>query len=156
MPDCLKKIILIWACLFLVSCAARQPIYIPPDDVSVPESSKNDVPEEDETMYPPEPEIKIQRPSPRELASRNLMDQAVMMLEDNKPDESIRTLERAMNISPGGEKYYYLAEAWYMKGNLGQAKENNSLAAIYLKDDPKWMNLVEEQKRRIEELSESN
>jgi tetratricopeptide (TPR) repeat protein len=151
LKDCAKKILIICACLFLVSCAARQPIMIPPDE-SVPESSRNDVTEEDSTVYPPEPEEAIPAPSPRDLAGRNLMDQAVKLLDDNKPDESIRTLERAINISPGrGEIRYYLAEAWYMKGNLAQARENNSLAAIYLKDDPKWMNLIEEQKRRIED-----
>ena len=148
----IKKILIICICLFFTGCAARQPVNIPPDEEATPDFSREGVTEEEETLYPPEPEEDIQPPSPRDLASQNLMDQAVKYLDDDMPDESIRNLERAVTISPGrGENYYYLAEAWYMKGNYSQAREYNSLAAIYLKDDSKWMNLVEEQKRRIED-----
>lgn len=146
-----KKIFIMWICLFLAGCAAKQPIKVPPDEEFAHESSETDVLEEDETLYPPEPDETIQAPSPRELASRSLMEQAVLFLDENKPDESIRSLERAVTISPGrGENYYYLAEAWYLKGNYAQASEYNSLAAIYLKDNTRWMNLIEEQKRRID------
>lgn len=152
MSNCIRKSLIICICLFLAGCAARKPIKTPTDDDSTLESSQTNIVEEDGILYPPEPEEIIQAPSPRDNASRNLMEQAVMFLDDNKPDESIRSLERAVNISPGrGENYYYLAEAWYMKGNFSQAREYNVLAAIYLKDDTRWMDLVEEQKRRIEE-----
>ena len=140
-------------CVFfiLAGCAGREPIRIPPDDVSVPDSSLPLIEEKGETSYPPEPEETIKRPTPRDQASLNLMEQAVNFLDENKPDESIRTLEKAVTISPGrGESYYYLAEAWLMKGNYSQAREYNSLAAIYLKDDARWMNQIEEQKRRID------
>jgi len=114
------------------------------------ESSETNVVKEDDKSYPPEPEEDIQAPDPRDLASRNLMEQAIMFLDRNKPDESIRSLEKAVSISPGrGENYYYLAEAWYIKGNLDQAREYNSLAAIYLKSDTRWMERIEEQKGRI-------
>ena len=149
----MKRLLIIYTCLFFAGCAARQPVKIPPDDESAPVSSQSNVMEEDEKMYPPEPEKIIKVPSPRDQASRSLMEQAVMFLDENKPDESIRSLEKAVTIAPGmGENYYYLAEAWYMKGNLSQAREYNSLAAIYLKDDAGWMDQVEEQKRRIEEI----
>ena len=152
LQDYLKNFLIIFTCLFFVSCAARQPVKIPPDDESTLESSQTGLTYEDETLYPPEPEEDIQVPSPRDLASQKLMEQAMDFLDENRPDESIRSLEKAEKIAPGrGENYYYRAEAWYMKGNLSQAREYNSLAAIYLKDDPKWMNLIEEQKRRIEQ-----
>ena len=152
LANCLIKILVPCICLGLVGCAARQPVRIPPDDDSALEYSQTGIPEEEGTLYPPEPEETIQRPSPRDLASRNLMEQALILLEDNRPDESIRNLEKAVTVSPAsGENYYYLAEAWYMKGNLAQAGEYNSLAAIYLKDDIRWMGRVEEQKRRIED-----
>jgi tetratricopeptide (TPR) repeat protein len=146
-----KKIITVCICLFLVSCASRQPVKIPPDGRNGLESSETGTMEEDDTLSSPEPEKPLQSPDPRDLASQKLMEQAVVSLEDNNPDESISTLERAVHISPGrGENYYYLAEAWYMKGNYAQARENNSRAAICLREDAKWMNLIEEQKRRID------
>ncbi len=152
LPNYIIKISIPCICLILSGCAARQPVKIPPDDETVLESSQADIVEEGETLYPTEPEEDIQRPTPRDMASQNLMEQALMFLDQNKPDESIRHLERALGISPGrGENYYYLAEAWYMKGNLTQAREYNSLAAIYLKDDARWMERVEEQKRRIDD-----
>ncbi len=141
-------------CIFIIlaGCAGRQPVRIPPDDVSEPESPSPLIRDEGETSYPPEPEEPVRRPTPRDQASLNLMDKAMVFLDENRPDESIRTLEKAVTISPGrGENYYYLAEAWLMKGNYSQAKEYNSLAAIYLKDDARWMDRVEEQKIRIEE-----
>jgi len=48
-----------------------------------------------------------------------------------------------------GQNYYYLAEAWLTKGNLSQAREFNRLAAMYLRDDPDWMNRVRAQQERI-------
>ena len=164
MPEYIKKSLIVFTSLILVSCAAKQGTYssgevathtgemtsLPPDKY-VPESSESVISEEDRGLYPPEPEKTVQPPTPRESASLKLMEQARMFLDENKPDESIRSLEKAVTISPGrGENYYYLAEAWYMKGNLAQAGEYNSLASIYLKDDARWMELVEEQKERIE------
>jgi predicted Zn-dependent protease len=73
-----------------------------------------------------------------------------MLLEGNKPDDAIRTLERAVNLNPSnGQNYYYLAEAWLKKGNPGQAGEFNRLAAMYLRDDPDWMARVKTQEKRV-------
>jgi predicted Zn-dependent protease len=73
-----------------------------------------------------------------------------VLLESGKVDDAITTLERAMNVSPSnGQNYYYLAEAWLKKGNPAQAREFNRLAAIYLKDEPGWMNRVKDQQERI-------
>ena len=84
------------------------------------------------------------------MASLRLTEQARVLLESGKVDEAITTLERAMNVNPSnGQNYYYLAEAWLKKGNPSQAREFNRLAAIYLKDEPGWMNRVKDQQERI-------
>ncbi|MEW6666925.1 MAG: tetratricopeptide repeat protein [Thermodesulfobacteriota bacterium] len=89
-------------------------------------------------------------PSPRLAASRHLTEQARVLLENGKPDEAIRTLERAVNLSPtNGLNFYYLSEAWMMKNDLRQAEEFNMLAALYFKDDPVWAARVSQQAERI-------
>ncbi|MFO7555119.1 MAG: tetratricopeptide repeat protein [Desulfobacterales bacterium] len=73
-----------------------------------------------------------------------------MFLEKNQPDDAIGILERALNLNPGnGRNYYYLAEAWLMKGNIEQAMEFNRLAEVYLKDDSEWLDRVIGQRKRI-------
>ena len=153
LPNHLIKILFFFICLFLAGCSAKQPQKIFPPYESAIESSQPGTAEEDDVLYPPQPEVTAPSLSPRDQASHSLMEQARMLLDENKPDESIRSLEQAVSISPGrGENYYYLAEAWYIKGNLSQAREYNSLAAIYLKDDSRWVDRVEEQSARIEEM----
>ncbi len=88
--------------------------------------------------------------SPRAVASLRLTEQARVLLESEKVDDAISTLERAINLNPSnGRNYYYMAEAWLKKGNFGQAREFNRLAAVYLKDDPNWMGRVKDQQERI-------
>ena len=90
--------------------------------------------------------------SPRALAALQLTEQGRMFLENKQPDDAIGILERALNLNPdNGRNYYYLAEAWLMKGNIGQAAEFNRLAEIYLKDDNEWLQRVILQKERITE-----
>jgi len=90
--------------------------------------------------------------APRVLAALQLTEQGRMFLENNQPDDAIGILERALNLNPdNGRNYYYLAEAWLMKWNIGQAKEFNRLAEIYLKDDSEWLNRVKLQRERIKE-----
>lgn len=92
------------------------------------------------------------KPNPRAVAALQLREQARALLLKNQPDDAIRVLEQAVNLNPtGGQNYYYLSEAWIMKGNLGQAREYNTLAASYLRDDPEWRVRVQEQRERIEE-----
>jgi hypothetical protein len=153
----IKRLLIICTCLFFTGCAGKQPVRIPPDGESVPEPPGTGIMEEGGTLYPPKPEESIPSPSPGDLASQSLMEQAVMFLDEKKPDESIWTLNKALKLSTlGGKIYYYLAKAWYIKGDLSQAEEYNSLASEYLKDDMEWMELIEEQKRRIEQLSVIN
>ncbi len=93
--------------------------------------------------------------SPRTQASLRLTDQGRMLLEDGKVGDAIRMLERAINLDPGnGLNYYYLSEAWLYKGNFKQSEEFNALAGMYLKRSHEWMDLVREQRGRIDALSQ--
>ncbi len=90
------------------------------------------------------------KPSPRAVASLRLTDQGRLFLESGNPDHAIRMYEKALNLDPAnGPNYYYLSEAWLVKGNIAQAAEFNRLAAIYLEDDDKWMDRVMQQRERI-------
>ena len=91
--------------------------------------------------------------NPRVVASLQLTDHGHRLLEERKPDKAIRALEQAVSLHPtNGQNYYYLAEAWLMKGSAAQAKEFNDLAEIHLKDDSEWMIRVANQADRIAEL----
>ena len=89
------------------------------------------------------------RRSPRLMASVQLTDQGRILLDQGRIDDAIRTLERAISLSPrNGETYYYMAEAWLAKGAYKQAAEYNRLAAMYL-EDTRWSATVDEQRRAI-------
>lgn len=89
-------------------------------------------------------------PTPRMVASLQLTEQGKMLLDRNKPDDAIAVFERAIQLNPGsGQNYFYVAEAWIMKGTMDQAREFNSLARMYLAGDTSWMPRVEAQARRI-------
>ena len=91
--------------------------------------------------------------NPRALASLQLTEQGRRLVEERQPDRAIRVLEQAVSLHPtNGRNYYYLAEAWLMKGFADQAKEFNQLAEIHLKEDPQWMIRVGRQADRIAEL----
>jgi predicted Zn-dependent protease len=127
--------------LALSSCAA--PILVPS---SLPPESR---------LPPPQGAEEVSRtpaqPSPRVLASLRLTDQGRTLLERGQTDDAISLLERAVSLHPtNGENYYYLAEAWLVKGNRAQAEEFNHLAGTYLKEDSHWMEKVLGQRKRIE------
>ena len=91
--------------------------------------------------------------NPRVAASLQLTDQGRRLLEGRHPDNAIWVLEQAVSLHPtNGQNYYYLSEAWLMKGSAAQAKEFNQLAEIHLKDDHQWMIRVGRQADRIAEL----
>lgn len=78
------------------------------------------------------------------------------MIESKRPDEAIGILEKAVNIdSNNGQNYYFLAEAWIMKGNRLQAIEFNRMAGLYLKNDASWKLKVQQQKERIDKMNKS-
>jgi len=71
-------------------------------------------------------------------------------LERGNPDDAISMLERAVSLNPtNGHNYFYLSEAWLLKGDTVQAEEFNRLAAIYLREDSEWMPRVMEQGENI-------
>ena len=95
--------------------------------------------------------------NPRVVAALQLTDQGRRLLEDRQPDKAIRLLEQAVSLNPlNGQNYYYLSEAWLMKGSIDQAKELNQLAGIHLKDDGEWMMRVGRQADRIAELEKKS
>ncbi|MEA1945838.1 MAG: tetratricopeptide repeat protein [Thermodesulfobacteriota bacterium] len=94
-----------------------------------------------------------EKPSPRTVASLQLTDQGRLFLESGKPDHAIRMYEQALNLDPAnGQNYYYLSEAWLMKGNIAQAAEFNRLASIYFEGGSKWMDRVMKQRDRINRI----
>ena len=91
--------------------------------------------------------------NPRVVAALQLTDQGRRLVEERKPDKAIRVLEQAVSLDPtNGQNYYYLSEAWLIKGSAAQAKEFNQLAEIHLKEDSRWMIRVAQQADRIAEL----
>ena len=79
-------------------------------------------------VEPPEAEEKtpseaVAEENPRVVAALQLTDQGRRLLEDRKPDKAIHALEQAVSLDPAiGQNYYYLYEAWLMKGSAAQAK----------------------------------
>ena len=143
-----KAVLFLWAGILLLSfgCAAT-----PPGPAAPPLQAQEPRP-----LFPgPEPADRVEAPAPRTLASLHLTDQARALIESQRPDEAIRILEKSLNMDPNnGRNYYFLAEAWILKGNKDQAGEFNRLAGIYLNEDPVWMEKVLRQKEQIEKIYE--
>ena len=97
-----------------------------------------------------EPARPADQPSPRALASLGLTEQGRLLLERGNLDDAISMLERAVSLNPtNGINYFYLSEAWLLKGDTVQAEEFNRLAAIYLREKGVWSAKVTEQTERI-------
>jgi Tfp pilus assembly protein PilF len=91
--------------------------------------------------------------SPREKASLQLTEEGRQLLDEDQPDQAIRSLEQAISLNPdNGPCYYYLAEAWLQKGNFSEAKQFNSLAEDYLKKDKGWNSRLANQADKIADL----
>jgi tetratricopeptide (TPR) repeat protein len=92
--------------------------------------------------------------TPRESAAMQLTQEGKDLLEAGKPDNALRLFEQAIGLNPNdGQCYYYIAQAWLEKGAQAEAREFNSLARDYLKDDVKWTKRVIKQASRIDRLS---
>lgn len=95
------------------------------------------------------------QPSPRILASLKLTDQGRRYVDTGDADRAIRVLEQAISLNPNnGQNYYYLSEAWLMKGFAAEARQFNSLAESHLTGDKDWEKLVTRQAERILRLEE--
>ncbi len=128
-------------CVGILGCVKQvsAPVTRAPEEASVPTGI---------------PETDFERMSPRAQASLRLTEQGRKLLENGRSDAAIRMLEQAINLDvANGLSYFYMSEAWILKGNLEQATEFNRLAQIYLKESPEWMTRVLAQKDRIERLS---
>lgn len=89
-------------------------------------------------------------PSPGAMASLHLRQQAANMIKTGRLEEAIRMLEQAIDLAPSdGQNYYYLAEAWRLKGNTAQALEFNRLAGLYLTDSNTWQKRIKQQHHTI-------
>jgi Tfp pilus assembly protein PilF len=91
--------------------------------------------------------------TPRGNASLQLTQEGTELLNAGKPDNAIRLFEQAIGLDANnGQCYYYMAQAWLVKGVQSEAREFNSLARDYLKDDADWTNRVDRQAYQIERL----
>ena len=91
--------------------------------------------------------------SPQEKASLQLTEEGRQLIEEDQPDQAIRSLEQALSLNPdNGPCYYYLAEAWIQKGNFSEARQFNSLAENYLKKDKSWNARVVRQADKIDSM----
>ena len=114
------------------------------------------VPEQPAPTETPAPIPETQPPAdPRQKASLQLSNQGRLLLQQERIDDAIRTLEQAISLYPqNGESYYYMAEAWLAKGSFSQAGEFNRLAGMYL-DNPDWSSRVNKQRRAIDSKNPS-
>ncbi len=135
---------------FLAGCA--RVIVAPPADRPTPAPQEPaPIPSGPSIPTRPPVETPTQKPTPRALAALEFTEQGRILIEGKRPDDAIRTLERAMNLYPkNGKVYYYLSEAWLLKENIAQAAEFNRLARIYLQKVPEWASLVEHQRIEIQ------
>jgi tetratricopeptide (TPR) repeat protein len=92
-----------------------------------------------------------QQPNPRALAALHLTRQGRTLIKENRTDDAIRALEQAVGLDPNhGPNYYYLSEAWLLKGDVGQAREFHDLAALYLKGNRDWKSRLRSQARKLQ------
>ena len=128
------------AAVLVSACMQKQSVQVTPESTTLP------LPEEQSTEKDPGED-------PRLSAARELTRRAESFLRSGDPDAAIRTLERAVNLSPfSSQNYYYLSEAWILKEDLRQAAEFNRLAESYQEQDPDWTERISRQRERIAEF----
>lgn len=159
--SCFRRNISFAVCIFMVifsgfSCAprgiqpspnaTRMPVPVPsPAPVPTPVPAEPIPPE----IAEKQPMV-FEEPKPRMLASLELTQQAKIFIAKNQIDRAISVLEKAIALEPAnGQNYFYLAEAWLLKGNLYQALNFNELAEIHFKSDENWERRIHDQRRRI-------
>jgi len=148
------KIALLVAVAGLTACAQTyvdgQITWPPPEATQPPPAKTPPLPAKPPAMDNTGPGQAPGKPSPGAMASLNLRRQAVSLIESGRLEEAIRILERAINLAPSdGVNYFYLAEAWRLKGNTARALEFNRLAALYLDDSETWQERIKRQRRDI-------
>jgi hypothetical protein len=78
--------------------------------------------------------------TPARAASLRLTEQARIELQNNQPDDALRTLARAVSIDPDNPfEYYFLGRAWMAKHNYAQALTFFKRAEIGFGPMPNWL-----------------
>lgn len=89
-------------------------------------------------------------PHARQQAALHLSRRAQDFLHQQRYDEAIRLLEKAITLEPrSGDHYFMLAEAWMGKGIPDQARHYHALAVRYLDGQPQWQSALDAQSARI-------
>ncbi len=153
----LRLTALVLTFLWFAACTPLQPVAPPPArspsqpaDTPSRERTGDETPAAFSSGRGAETGPSSSAPSPKTLASLNLVQQARELLERGRPGESIRVLERALRIDPGnGQSAFYLAEAWIMKGDLAQAEAFHRVASSQLSGSPDWAARLRDQGRRL-------
>ena len=132
----------------MIAASACAPRGIPPTPDTAARTERSAPAEQQEKD--PAAESPATEPGPRLLASLELTREARSLIDAGRADHAIRMLERAMALdSSNGQNYYYLSEAWLLKGDTIQAGHFNELAFIHLRTDDTWRPRVLNQKDRI-------
>lgn len=127
--------------LFTASCVSKG-IYKKPSGSALPEPERFD-----------HKQKAGQGLDSRSNASYNLTLEGYNLLQKKDYNGAIRILERAVGVNPSdGPGYYYLAEAWMVKGSKRLAVQFNRLASIYLRNSRKWADRAEDQRKRIKDM----
>lgn len=86
-------------------------------------------------------------------ASHSLTRDGYRLLCKKDYDGAIRLLEKAVGINPSdGPGYFYLSEAWIGKKNYKLAFQFNRLASIYLRENRRWAQRTQFQKKAIDSM----
>lgn len=124
----------------------RAPFPAPPDRAQTPPPASPGTAAPAPSAPPP---VAV-KPSARVTASLSLTEQGRQLLAQGQTDAAISTLERASSLNPsGGQNYYWLAQAWLIKGDPAQAAIYHRQARRYLNADPAWGTRLNQQARAL-------
>ncbi|MFZ5584478.1 MAG: hypothetical protein ACOZHQ_00975 [Thermodesulfobacteriota bacterium] len=128
----------------------RTPYPAPPDRALSPPPAVQPGPAAPAPIRPGSQDAAPAKPSPRATASLSLTEQGRQLLAGGQTDAAISTLERASSLNPsGGQNYYWLAQAWLVKGEPSQAAIYHRQARRYLSADPAWSARLDGQARAL-------
>ncbi|MDO8643916.1 MAG: tetratricopeptide repeat protein [bacterium] len=90
--------------------------------------------------------------TPKREASQKIVRLGENYLESNELDKAIQTFQEAINVDfENGIAYYFLAKAFYQKGDFDDALGVLDRAQSLLVDDEEWLNEVFRLRLLIEE-----
>ncbi len=128
--------------LFFISGCASSGLRNTPQQNGIPAPEKVDLQNRNKSNF-----------DSRINASHSLTREGYLLLCKKDYDGAIRLLEKAVGINPSnGPGYFYLSEAWIGKNNYKQAFQFNKLALIYLRNNDKWTERTQFQKKAIDSM----